>query len=195
MQMRIEVQSGDSPDFIHRVEEAVNGVLRVYAPETLVLIKIDNWFGFKWLGFSGQAFFGQRARLPIWNFRRQGLTENIRIPPFVPERVVSQRRFAGPDYEEADPGMPVHRKMMSQMALGRRTSLDPPETALAWYSGSSAANGRGALMAYIPIESRCWAWYVGLECAESWRLGKTLLIDPERFERLRERGKAFQAAS
>jgi hypothetical protein len=189
--MRIAAQADDAPEFIQAVEEAVNGAVRLHSPETLVLIKIDNWFGFKWLGFSGKMYIGKHASLPVWNLRRTTLSDHIRVPPFVPERVVLQRRFAAPDYAETDAGEPVHRTMRSRFALGREVLIEAPKTAFAWYSGKSAVHGRGALMMHIPVEKSHWAWYVGLHEGEPWRVGKTLLIDPEWLALLRRSGEQF----
>jgi hypothetical protein len=38
-----ELEFDDAQDFIRHVEQVVNGVVRRYSPETLVLIKINNW--------------------------------------------------------------------------------------------------------------------------------------------------------
>ena len=62
----------DAPDFIGHVEQVVNGVVRRHLPETLVLIKINNWFGSKWLGFSGKAL----GALGVWNKPRNEPADN-----------------------------------------------------------------------------------------------------------------------
>src|ERR1035441_403754 len=61
--MKITPEIDDSPDFVRQVEQVVNGVICLHAPETLVLIKIDNYFGSKWLGFSGKAL----GALGVWH--------------------------------------------------------------------------------------------------------------------------------
>jgi hypothetical protein len=191
--MEITPQIGDAPEFVQRAEDAVNGILRLHLPEALLLIKTDNWFGFKWLGFSGRKFIGRFARLPVWHLRQYRLTKEIRIPPFVPERILSQRRFAAPDYNETDAGEAIHKRVRSGLAIRRTASTEAPKTAFVWYSGNSAANERGALMAYIPVEESYWAWYAAFESGKTWKLGKTLLVDPEWFEQLSHCGR--QSAS
>jgi hypothetical protein len=189
--MEILAQSDDAPEFVEIVESAVSGILHRYAPVSLDLIKIDNWFGRRWLYFSGKAL----GALGVWNVPTDRRPENLlRIPPFVPERVVSQRRFAGPQYREIDPGKPLHRHVSSSVALERRAAEIEPETVLVWYSGNSKANGRGALMAYIPIDrSSYWPWYAELKCAEPWRItGEAKNIKPDQFLGLVEEGSASQ---
>jgi hypothetical protein len=45
--MRITPDLDDAPDFVRQVEQVANGIIRLHAPETLLLIKIDNFFGSK----------------------------------------------------------------------------------------------------------------------------------------------------
>ena len=121
----------------------MNGIVRRHSPETLVLIKINNWFGSNWLGFSG------RGALDVWNKPRNEPSDNVRIPPFVPSRVVSQRSLAAPNYEEVANGKPIHTQMPSNRALLRKAATAAPGTALVWYGGNSRTAGRGAVMATV----------------------------------------------
>jgi uncharacterized protein (DUF4415 family) len=195
MHVAIEPQADDEPEFIKLVEMAVNGVLRRCSPAALALIKIDNWFNLKWLGFSGTVYFGRYARGGVGcipSDRRPH--DRITIPPFVPERVVSQRRFAAPDYREIDPGKPVHVQLPSRLALRRIAGAEEPEAALAWYSGNSKANGRGALMVYPPAGTSYWPWYAELKRGEPWRMTtRAENIKPDEFSRLIQEGSASPA--
>jgi hypothetical protein len=53
--MRILPQQDDVPSFVEQIERAVQGVLIRYEPASLIPIEIDNWFGSKWLSFSGKS--------------------------------------------------------------------------------------------------------------------------------------------
>lgn len=108
--MKVAPQLDDAPDFIGYIERVVNGIVRRHCPDTIALVKIDNWFGSNWLGFSGKAL----GALGVWNKPRNMPADNIRIPPFVPARVVSQRRFVGPNYEEVPKGKPIHIRVPSK---------------------------------------------------------------------------------
>lgn len=188
--MRIFPEADDAPEFVEQVDRAVNTILSRYLPVTLVVIKIDNWFGKRWLGFSGK-FMG------IAGFTlktHSSATNHISIPPFVPERVAFQRRFNAPTFEEVDAGEPVHKKMASKDALRREAALAFRETTLAWYSGNSKANGRGALMVYLPIDASYWCWYVGLENATTWRVTECWGIKREEYASLIEEGSKRRAS-
>ncbi|HEY1937489.1 MAG TPA: hypothetical protein VGJ33_06120 [Candidatus Angelobacter sp.] len=80
--MNIIPGSDDSPEFINEINTTLNGVLRSTAPQEFTLVKIDGWFGPKWLSFSGKVL----GALPVWK-------DNLTVPPFVPNRVITQRTF------------------------------------------------------------------------------------------------------
>jgi hypothetical protein len=182
--MRLTADTDDAPDFVRRVEQVANGVIRLHAPETLVLIKIDNFFGSKWLGFSGKAL----GAIGVWFNPSYNPASVVRIPPFVPNRVVSQRRFSAPTFEEIDCGKPIHKRMPSRVALNHTAATAAPKSALIWYSGESKITGRGAVMAYVPAGDSYWLWYAALETGESWSVTETLDIKPDDLVSLMEQG-------
>ena len=126
--MIIAPEFDDEPAFTRQTELVIDGILRRCSPASLALIKIDNWFGARWLGFAGK-FLGAAGVTLIPSKIRP---DNLTIPPFVPERVVSQRRFAGPAFEEIDAGKPVHKHVSSKLALRRMMAIEEPNAALAW---------------------------------------------------------------
>ena len=182
--MRITPEIDDEQDFVRQVEQVANGVIRLHAPETLVLIKIDNFFGSKWLGFSGKAL----GALGVWHNPSYHPANKVRVPPFVPNRVVSQRRFSGPAYREIDSGKPIHQRIRGGMALNRMAATESPNSALVWYSGESKVTGRGAVMAYVPAGDSYWLWYAALETGESWSVTETLDIKRDDLASLMEQG-------
>jgi hypothetical protein len=174
--MKITVDSGDAPDFVALVERICSDALERYAPADFVLVKINNWFGSKWLGFSGKAVGALGVRHEA---------DGIRIPPFVPNRVISQRRFSGhPAYNEVSGGRPIRKHIPSSNALQRKAALHLPRTAIGWSSGNTIASGRGAVMAYVPTDGSYWAWYGGWEKVQNWGLRESRSIKPEQLTQL-----------
>jgi hypothetical protein len=83
--MRFVQQEDDDAEFLEQVRLCIDWVTQVHRPPELFLIKIDNWFGPNWLRFSGKCL----GAIAIWKDR-------LTIPPFVPHRVLWERRFVGP---------------------------------------------------------------------------------------------------
>ena len=53
------MQHEDSAEFMRKVRALVSGVARDYKPARLYVIRIDNWFGPKWMHFAGKFSVGK----------------------------------------------------------------------------------------------------------------------------------------
>jgi hypothetical protein len=157
--MKIQAEIDDAPEFIAKVEALANGILRRHAPSELILIKINNWFSVRWLRFSGKILGAL------------GISQTtLSIPPFVPNRVISQRRFNAPEYREIDGGKPIHIQIEGTQATLRRVSEIAGGAAFIWYSGRSGTSARGAIMAYVPVGDTYSPWYTGWAKRQRWTL-------------------------
>jgi hypothetical protein len=165
--MRITAGENDAPEFIAKVNDVIEGLLKDIAPASLIAIQIDNWFGRMWLGFAGIFGVGspESGIIGVSDWNRE-----LRVPPFVLNRVVSQRSFAGPTFEESDPGEPIHKAVPSKLARRRKLSDVVPGAIVIWYSGSSRETGRGSLMVYPPDAHLENAWYADWTIKGMWRV-------------------------
>jgi hypothetical protein len=50
-------EATDDPGYLDRVEATVVGVEEANNTKQTYVVKIDNWFGQRWLGLSGKALF------------------------------------------------------------------------------------------------------------------------------------------
>lgn len=157
--IKISAEDGDSPQFIGHVEAIVQSIAVRYVAPELILVRIDNWFGPCWLKFSGKIL----GLVGIWKHK-------LTIPPFVPNRVVWERRFAHPSYIEVTTSKALHISTTpSEPALLRYVSKVEPGVPLIWFSGNSETNGRAAVMAYVPVSDTYWTWYAGWSRNGSWK--------------------------
>ena len=151
-------EATDDDEYLDWVEAAMVGVEEAFKTDQTYVVKIDNWFGKRWLGFSGKS-------LGALGVRKEKLT----LPPFVPSRVISQRRF----FETGtDPGRRkrLHVWQRSGENLQRYADVVLPGAHAFWYSGRSASNDRASFMAYLSTPDGHWPWYVGLQRQEKWRV-------------------------
>jgi hypothetical protein len=163
--MNILPGTNDSEIFIVQVDALTNGILGKHTPESLILIKVNSWFGSRWLRFSGKT-------LGALGVRR----DNLSVPPFVPSRIVSQRRFAAPNYLEIAGGQPLHRKVRSGDAILRRIAAIEPGAAVLWYSGNSKITGHGSAMAYVPASDSYSCCYISWADGGAWHVEETIGI-------------------
>jgi hypothetical protein len=163
----------DVPAFASIVESLANGIVEQYKPRALILIKINNWFSRRWLRFSGKS-------LGLVGIAMYTLS----VPPFVPNRVVSQRKFDYPNYSEADPGKPLHIDVEGAQAILRRIAVEAHGAAVMWYSGRSGESGRGSVMSYVPVNGEYMPWYAGWMERASWQLVEAIEIGAPELDQL-----------
>jgi hypothetical protein len=159
-----EAEALDDSEFLAWVERIIAGVETRFETDQCYVIKIDNWFGQRWLGFSGKTL----GALGVANLR-------LTLPPFVPSRVVSQRRFLS---EGTRPGQEqrLHVWQSSGQNLQRHADIVVHEASVFWYSGGTKENHRASFMAYVLTPEGHWPWYIGLRKKETWEVVEALGI-------------------
>jgi hypothetical protein len=187
---------GDSSEFMRKAQTLVAGVARDYEPAYLYGIRIDNWFGPKWLHFAGKLSGGKHFYTGIHKLA-------LHVPPFVPHRVVAERVFAGPNYEETVARPPLHIECASMLALTRRIDEVDKEAAFVWFSGKSEVQKRGSIMVYLPAASaptasprdrprQTGAFYIGFSQREGgWEPAMLRGVSRGEVEHLEECGRAL----
>ena len=89
------------PEVAAKLNEWISGIARVYPCRALHVVEVDRYFSVKWLHFSGKA-------LGALGISKMTTT----IPPFIPSRVLRERRFLlrGPwaPYEDKPGGYRLH---------------------------------------------------------------------------------------
>ena len=154
---RIDIARGDAPEFIGKVDDLLAGLIDQHGPTQLYLIRVDGWFGSRWLKFSGKI-------LGALGVARSELT----VPPFVPSRIVAQHVLSAPDYGLSRTEAPIHLEQPSTQNLQRRVADLFPDSSFLWFSGDTARNQRGSTMAYIAKPDGYWLWYAGWVDRNPW---------------------------
>lgn len=160
----LHTDATDDPGFVSAVNGLLRGAVLITEPRRLTVVKTDNWFGRCWLGFSYKVIgaIGVAHRPPTV------------IPPFVPNRVVSQSVFtadSGGTYRQDPCAADLHVRQTSMDNGRRKLSGLVADSALVWWSGCSAASGRGSVMAYVPAPGGHMGWYVEAKGPAPWRPG------------------------
>lgn len=162
--LAFDLDEKDDTRFVeHHVKPLVAGVLRIANPLEVYLVKVDTWFGEKWLGFSNKELgaFGVQNR------------DTLRVPPFVPARIRAQRFFRRVG-DHAYAASNLHVAQTSKANARRLMSIVCPNAAVFWWSGESRPNGRASLMAYLPTSEGHAGWYVEFKRVEDWSTATTL---------------------
>ena len=192
----LTTQQGDSAEFMRKTRAMAIGLARDYLPVRLYVVRIDNWFGPKWMRFAGTFTAGKFASIGVHKRR-------LHVPPFVPSRVVGQRVIVGPDYEETVAAVPLHIECPSQRALLRRIADTDEDAAFLWFSGESETQKRGSVMVYLPDAfdaaaprrtglRDCEAFYVGFSQRErGWEPAMLRGVSRTEAAHIEQIGRAF----
>ena len=73
----VSTQQGDSAEFIEKARGLAIGVASEYGPARLYVVRIDNWFGPKWMHFAGKFRLGNTL---LSAFIRRSCTYRLLFP-------------------------------------------------------------------------------------------------------------------
>ncbi len=89
----------------------------------------------------------------------------LTLPPFVPERILSERRYDRADndrYEPSSEFTPLAIHQTSAANAQRRFDRFTNNGILFWYSGNTATQEFGSSMLYVHTPDQCDGWYLCL---------------------------------
>ena len=146
--IKILPSESDDNDFVKIVEQILDVGINLGCPEKVFLIKVDNWFDFKWRGFSHKILGAVGIR-----------QKPLRIPPFIPNRIVEQKYFqrVGEIYHTKNAN-PLHIRQSSNLNVAR--IINQKSAIYIWFSGETVKNSQASLMVYLFKEDFQNSWYV-----------------------------------
>ncbi len=163
----------DDADFISLTQRLIHGIVSTRRLDDYCVVRIDNWFGDRWLNFSGKTLGALGVHKPT----------RVTFPPLVPSRVRSYTlsRFDATedDYCAVEEGQPVHKWQSSGTNLQNFVESAFPESSFFWFSGNSGANRRGSVMGYVSGNGECWTWYLEFRKDTEWKQSKGINIAPD----------------
>ena len=169
----LTTQEDDDPEFITLTQRLIHGIVLERQPREYCVVRIDNWFGARWLNFSGKTLgmLGVHKR------------DRVTFPPFILSRVRSYTFFTwsetNDDYVGVEKPQFVHKWQNSGANLHNFVDNSFPEGSFFWFSGNTRENRRGSVMGYVSGNDTCWTWYLEFRKETDWNLSKGKNISPE----------------
>lgn len=178
------VEPFDDPAFLAVIDRLVARLVERDHPQDVHIVAIDNWFGPKWLRYSGKgvvAFpYGYSAGIVV--ALDDHYQDKLTFPPFTRNRIVSEHYFArlgDGGYEERCPTHLVHRRRWrwKEQQLHRRVIDFSASGLFVWYSSRTVSNDRASLMVYHSTSAGTGGWYAGFVAKDGWRIEHAKGID------------------
>jgi hypothetical protein len=182
MQVPIRRLESDDAAFLAIVKELVDGLVVSMEPSSVYVMRVDNWFGPRWLGFAAKIAYG------LVGVGRDMDKDALTIPPFVPARIVSERRFvrSDGDYAESADRSSLHRWQPSAWNEHRRLVTRARDGLFVWCSAASAENEPASLMVVVTKGTEQDAWYAGfVKRADGWSYGHLSGVGRDQVARIR----------
>jgi hypothetical protein len=154
----------DDASFLVLVEIIANGTIHQFHPADVFLVRTDHWFDQKWLAFSGQVLGAVGVA-----------TRRLTIPPFVPNRVVSQDAYAldeaAGSYVHTEAPL-LHLVQTSRENLTRFIDRITKSGMFVWFSGGTQQASTGSIMVYVVAGDSQSAWYASFHRSTTWQVNK-----------------------
>jgi len=170
----------DDPAFLALAQRIVNGALSIFEMREAYLIQVDNWFDHKWLGWWSS-----------WDHKK---VRKLRVPPFTPNRVRSQKHFIWDTKRSCwtftGQGKPLHLWQPGRRPSKRIDELSE-SAAFIWYSGNTLKNRAGSMMLYLS-GGELYAWYASFRKAENWTVADEFGITRRELASFEERGRQME---
>lgn len=164
MFIHLEPTKYDHHGFVWTIDKIANSVISKYLPDDIYMIRMKNGFDFKWVEFSGVANF----QLGEWR-------DYLTIPPFKPDRVVSQVTYRKDEYNQYNKidASPLHEMNSDSSDLRKRISSLTQSGIFVWWSGNTVFNKKGCQLIYIRHRNKSLAWYVSFWKGDKWDIFKS----------------------
>jgi hypothetical protein len=172
----------DDPGFLDQVQWIITGCIGQYRPAEVYVIRIRDFFDYKWCYFSGKTL----GALGVAKFC------DLTLPPFVPNRVISQTHYdrvgTNRGVYEASDAPPLHIHQPSEANFKRFIRRTTNDGTAIWFSSASRATGRGSIMVYNVTPDIKFGWHVTLLKKAGWQIGKVTFTSKALVEALRDSG-------
>lgn len=178
--VKIKKLEGDSVDFIQILEELVNRLITRDDIAEIKLVKIKNWFDHKWLKYSGKGIvhFTETLhpdRIALKSFWRDKIT----VPPFTPNRVISEIRYHRKQTRNKMFEKGLHDWQRSTDNENNLITKQSDNGLFIWYSSGTEKNQQGSIMGYRVDNDHVDTWYISVENKNGWIVTKTKGINKE----------------
>ena len=177
----------DDPAFLCHVRSIFVGCLYEYSPAEAYVVRIRNWFDYRWCHFSGKSL----GALGVSIFATSHCLPSCRIASC--PRITTSAATDSNAYEPSDaPPLHIHqRSEANQRRFIRRTMNNG---AMMWFSSASMATGRGSLMVYCVFSSNLkFGWHITLMKKAEWQIDKVTFTSRPLVEGLRDLGSRMIA--
>jgi len=183
--MKINIIEKDDQKFISQLLDLIEEYHRQAESRDIFLIKVDNWFDHKGLGYAGKSKIGINNGLeqidsiirPTWKFEN-----DVTIPSFNPNRIFEEHHFLYKNNKillKENVSNFVHPKEHKKgLKVLNNKIIDFSSSGLfVWFSSNTIINRKGSMMLYRISDEKVTGWYASFIFKEKWKVNKVKNMD------------------
>lgn len=169
-------KENDDKAFTEIVSKILNNSISLTNPKDVYVVQIDHRFDYKWLIFSHKAL----GAIGDWRSK-------LRIPPFIPDRVVEELYFQmiGGEFIKKEQ-KPLHIYQSSEDNSYRLIRNLTNSGIFIWFSGDTKSSSQASLMFYEVLENSYNYWFVSFVNNGTWQIRGTRNISKKEIHTLIE---------
>lgn len=164
---KIEPRATDAVNFIASINKIISSLIDSYRFDDVFMIRIDNWFDHKWLNYSGKSVVQFQDSQLIESALQDEWREKITVPPFNPNRVLSEMFFGINSSVGTD--KTLHTVKASNDNIHNRIINFSTNGLFIWYSSETERNQKGSVMIYKVQQGKVETFYVSFENNKHWK--------------------------
>jgi hypothetical protein len=169
--IKFEISPKDDEEFVYLAKKIIIGNFIECSQEKVFVVKVDNWFNHKWIGYGGGYYHLGLSHTPA---------KDITLPPFSKNRILSSHYYEfdenQSEYLEKNPVKDIPKYNIEIPQASRMLRKRFPEIGFVWYSSNTKEQKKGSVMAYIWTTEGPSPWYIGFTCKQLWKPYKMIGI-------------------
>ena len=168
-------KKSDDIEFTRFVENVLNNSISSLQPNEVYLVQVDRRFDYKWMAFSNKIL----GAVGAWH------SQELRIPPFVPEKIVEESHFQNVNGKFIQTfSKPLHIHQTSGDNRYRKIKSLSNSAIILWYSGETAINSQASLMFYSFLDGAQSFWFASFINNANWQIRGTKNISKNELHNL-----------
>ncbi len=170
---KIKTEIGDAPDFIKSINNLITTLIDKYKFDEVFIIQINNWFDHRWLNYSGKSVVQFHGGYFIESTLENEWREKVTIPPFNPNRILSEKIFNFKAFDKRKFVRQLHSTKASNDNLHNRITDYSNNGLFIWYSSDTEKNQKGSIMVYKVQNNIVDTFYISFENNKEWKVKRT----------------------
>lgn len=176
MTVKIPYEKNDNKNFIAALNGFVDQLTNDLEPAEIYMIRINEWFDHKWLGYSGRGIIQFPYSEPyILAKLDKRFLDRLTFPPFNPNQVRAEHYWKlenSGDYNGTEKPHCIYNQKLKYNSYNWHNLVESVSSSgvFVWFSSNSESSGNGSIMVYAIEGVDIQTWYASFSEESGWEI-------------------------